>query len=98
MTSQLQQAIQMMQSLSSVEQVELLKLLSGTVQQTHSLEEQNKHFWRSRSVDKLIQEQQPPIFVEPSSLTVDFWDSNESTDEFLTFLRQQRSIEPIETL
>jgi hypothetical protein len=98
MTSQLQQAIQIVQSLSSVEQAELLKVLSGILQQTHSLEEQNEHFWSSHSIDELTQKQQPPVFMELSSLATDFWDCEESTDAFLTFLHQQRSIEPIETL
>ena len=40
MTSQLQQAINLAQSLSFTEQLELLKTLSAIVQQTHSLEKQ----------------------------------------------------------
>lgn len=40
MTSQLQQAIELAQSLSFTEQLELLKTLSTILQQTHSLETQ----------------------------------------------------------
>ncbi|KAM3107648.1 hypothetical protein [Phormidesmis sp. 146-33] len=40
MTSQLQQAINLAQSLSFAEQLELLKTLSTIIQQTHSLENQ----------------------------------------------------------
>ncbi|MEG4572577.1 hypothetical protein QUA56_07725 [Microcoleus sp. N3A4] len=40
MTSQLQQAIDLAQSLSLIEQIELLKTLSGIIQRTHSLETQ----------------------------------------------------------
>lgn len=41
MTSQLQEAINLAQSLSFIEQLELLKTLSTIIQQTHSLETQN---------------------------------------------------------
>ncbi len=40
MTTQLQQAIDLAQSLSLTEQLELLKTLSGIIQRTHSLETQ----------------------------------------------------------
>ncbi|MBE9122338.1 hypothetical protein IQ269_16390 [Tychonema sp. LEGE 07199] len=40
MTSQLQQAIDLTQSLSLTEQLELLKTLSAIIQRTHSLETQ----------------------------------------------------------
>ena len=40
MTSQLQQAIDIAQSLSLAEQLELLKTLSAIIQRTHSLETQ----------------------------------------------------------
>ncbi len=40
MTSQLQQAINLAQSLSFTEQLELLKTLTTIIQQTHSLETQ----------------------------------------------------------
>lgn len=40
MNSQLQQAIDLAQSLSLTEQLELLKTLSGIIQRTHSLETQ----------------------------------------------------------
>ncbi|MEG3862785.1 hypothetical protein [Microcoleus sp. herbarium12] len=40
MTSQLQQAIDLAQSLSLTEQLELLKTLSAIIQRTHSLETQ----------------------------------------------------------
>lgn len=41
MTSQLQQVIQLTQSLSLSEQIELLKVLSAIVQQTYALETQS---------------------------------------------------------
>ena len=40
MTSQLQQAIELAQSLSLLEQLELLKILSATIQKTHASETQ----------------------------------------------------------
>jgi hypothetical protein len=97
MNSQLQQAIQIVRSLSSTEQLQLLQVLSVIVKKTDFFEEQNKYFLESRSIDELIEEQQPPIVSDISSLGVDFWDSDESNDEFLSFLYQQRSVDSPET-
>jgi hypothetical protein len=44
MTSQLQQAINIAQNLSLVEQLELLKILSISIQKTHSLEVQTQNY------------------------------------------------------
>ena len=98
MTAQLQQAIQMVRSLSPNEQAELLQVLAEMVQKSSLLQKQNQEFWHARSIEQLIQEQQPPVIQDLTSLDTDFWDSDEPVDEFLTFLRQQRSIDPLETL
>jgi len=97
MTPQLQQAIHLVQLLSQPEQVKLLHVLSDIVQKPKSLEIQNERFWASPSFDRLIHEQQPPVITDLSSLKLDGWD-DESGDEFLEFLRQQRMVEPVETV
>ena len=83
MTPQMEQAIQLAQSLSSTEQMDLLKLLSAIVQKANLLEVQNQAFWRSPSLKELIQEQQPVVVTDLSALGIDFWDSDNSSDEFL---------------
>ncbi|MDX2217252.1 MAG: hypothetical protein SFY66_28555 [Oculatellaceae cyanobacterium bins.114] len=98
MTPQLQQAIHLVHLLSQTEQIELLRVLSNIIQKPDSLEAQNERFWVFHSLDQLIQEQKPPVITDLSSLKLDFWESDESGDEFLIFLRRQRTSEAIEML
>ena len=98
MTQQLQQAIYLAQSLSSIEQLELLKAVSNIVQQADLLGMQNQDFWRNRSIQDLVEEQQPPTITDLSLLRIDFWASEEPIDEFLLFLRQQRQPEQLKSL
>jgi len=98
MTSQLQQAIDLAQSLSFIEQLELLKAVSNIVQKADSVEMSNQDFWKTRSIKDLLEEQQPPVIEDPSLLCIDFWASEESTDEFLSFLHQQRQSEQLKSL
>lgn len=96
MTPQLQRIVDTARSLSLLEQLELLKAISGIIQQTNRLETQSNNFWKTPLIDQLIEEQQPPIVSDVSLLGIDFWMNDESDDEFLTFLHQQRQAESIE--
>ena len=96
-TPQLQRIVDTARSLSLLEQLELLQALSSIIQQTNRLETQSSNFWKTPSIDQLIEEQQPPIVSDVSLLGIDFWMSDESNDEFLAFLHQQRQAESIET-
>lgn len=98
MTPQMEKAIQLARSLSSTEQMELLKLLATIVQKANLLDAQNQAFWRSPSLEELIQEQQPAVVTDLSALSVDFWEGDDSLDEFLAFLQQQRHSEPSDLL
>lgn len=97
MTPQLERIVNIARSLSLIEQLELLQALSGIIHQTNLLEIQNHDFWRTRSVDSLVEEQQPPVISDLTALGIDFWMNDESTDEFLRFLQQQRHAESIES-
>ncbi|MDJ0679927.1 MAG: hypothetical protein QNJ18_08715 [Xenococcaceae cyanobacterium MO_167.B52] len=89
MTPQLQQAIKNIQSLSLEEQHQLLQILSATVSKSDYLEKQNKLFWQETSLDDLISRQKTPIFKDISTLVGDYW-GEDSIEEFLSFLREQR--------
>lgn len=92
MTNQLQSAIAAVQSLSTNEQLELLNILSGFLQQSHTLEAQNQAFWTATSLDDLIRNQQPKIIHNLSMLASDVWEDEATSDDFLTFLYEQRQV------
>ncbi|NET55137.1 MAG: hypothetical protein F6K47_02725 [Symploca sp. SIO2E6] len=103
MKPQLQQAIDLAQSLSFIEQLELLKAVSNIVQradvqQVDLLKMQNQDFWKTRSIKDLVEEQQPPKITDLSLLSIDFWVREEPIDEFLSFLHQQRQPEQLKSL
>lgn len=90
MTPQVQKIVDIARSLSLPEQLELLQALSNVIQQTKLLGTQSNNFWKTHTIDELLEEQQPPIISDVTSLGIDFWMSDESTDKFLAFLHQQR--------
>ncbi len=98
MKAELKQAIQMAQSLSHLEQLQLLQVLSELLQKSSLLDLQSQAFWHPQPIHNLLQIQQPPVIQDLNCLAVDFWDDDESgNDNFLVFLDQQRSTEPLES-
>ena len=89
MTPQLQKAIATIQSLSIQEQHQLLQILSETVKKSDTLESQNQLFWQEKSLENLINIQKPPIIENIKNLAGDYW-GEDSTEEFLSFLKEQR--------
>ena len=92
MTPQLQKAIATIQNLSNLEQRQLLQILSETVNKSNNLEQQNQLFWQDTSLENLIEAQKVPIIEDIKNLAGDYW-GEDTTDEFLTFLKEQRQSE-----
>ncbi|TVP69428.1 MAG: hypothetical protein EA342_03455 [Leptolyngbya sp. LCM1.Bin17] len=98
MSAKLKQAIQIAQSLTPMERLQLLQTLSELVQESDRLGTQNQVFWNPKPIHELLQEQKVPVIENLNSLAVDFWQKGESEEDFLAFLQQQRKSEPIESL
>ena len=92
MTPQLQKAIATIQTLSNQEQRQLLYILSETVSKSSNLEQQNQLFWQNISLEDLIETQKVPIIEDIEDLSGDYW-GEDTTDEFLSFLKEQRQSE-----
>ena len=92
MTPQLQKAIATIQTLSNLEQRQLLQILSETVNKSSDLEQQDRLFWQDTSLENLIEAQKAPIIEDIKNLAEDYW-GEDTTDEFLTFLKEQRQSE-----
>lgn len=97
MTPQLQKAISQrsasrgagIQSLSAQEKRQLLQILSETVNKYDDLEQQDYLFWQKTSLEDLIKTQKTPIIQDIKTLVGDYWEED-SIDEFLSFLKEQR--------
>ena len=92
MTPQLQKAIATIQTLSDREQRQLLQILSETVNKSSDLEQQDRLFWQNTSLEDLIKTQKTPIIEDIKDLAGDYW-GEDSTDQFLSFLKEQRQSE-----
>lgn len=93
MTPQLQAAIAAIQKLSVSERQELLQLLNqsqapGTVQP--DLSKLSTQFWQGTSLPQILATQTPTIVHNLEDLAADFWPAEDSIEEFLAFLQEQK--------
>ncbi|WP_413173474.1 hypothetical protein [Anabaena azotica] len=49
-----------------------------------------EEIWENQSIDKLLQQQSIPIITNIQSLTVNFWQKDETNDEFEDFIKDGR--------
>ena len=92
MTPQLEKAISAIAPLSLAERQQLLQLLfsGGNFVADSELETLSNQFWQETSLQSLLDEQAPVTVSPASNLAVEFWPEEDSAEDFLTFLRQQR--------
>jgi hypothetical protein len=82
-------------------EVEVIILQTATTTEDESsnyksLENQSQLFWQGESLESLIDKQKPPIVQDLKTLAGDFW-GEDSIEDFLAFLKQQRQTEKIAT-
>lgn len=93
MTPQLEAAIAAIQPLSAKERQQLLEILiqsDSTSNSQPDLEVLNTQFWQGVSLQQLHATQTPTIVHSLKDLTADFWPVEDSIEDFLAFLREQR--------
>jgi hypothetical protein len=92
MTPKFQAAIAAIQSLSHTERQQLLQILTqsdSTSTQT-DLKTLSTQFWQGTTLDQLLATQTPKTFQNLQAHAANFWPEEDSIEDFLTFLRQQR--------
>jgi hypothetical protein len=93
MTPQLEAAIAAIQPLSPFERQQLLQILiqtdSASDLQT-DFRTLSAQFRQGISLEQLRATQTPAIVHSPKDLAADFWPSEDSIEDFLSFLREQR--------
>ncbi|NJK51816.1 MAG: hypothetical protein HC936_01655 [Leptolyngbyaceae cyanobacterium SU_3_3] len=93
MTPQLKAAIAAIQPLSSTERQQLLQILTQgdlSANCPTDLKTLSIQFWQGIPLQQLRATQTPMTVYNLKDLAADFWPVEDSIDEFLTFLRQQR--------
>jgi hypothetical protein len=90
MTPQLEAAIAAIQPLSSEERQQLLQVLVQSNSQTATLKELSTQFRQGTTINDLLAVQTPTTVRDLKDLAAEFWTEEDSEEEFLAFLRQQR--------
>lgn len=93
MTPQLAAAIAVIQTLSPTERQQLLQILTQSDSASNSqpdLSALSAQFWQGISLQQLRATQTPTTVHSLKDLAADFWPTEDSIDDFLFFLRQQR--------
>jgi hypothetical protein len=91
MSPQLEAAIAAIRPLSIAERQQLLQILTqNNSAPTAELKTLSDEFWQGTPLNQLLATQRPTIVHNIKELAADFWPEEESIEDFLTFLRQQR--------
>ena len=90
MTAKLQALIHSAQQLTPVEQVELINAVSKLLYQNYQQESRITDFWQTKPIEEIVASQQTPTASDISVLKADFWPNDESADDFIEFVQQQR--------
>lgn len=91
MTPQLEAAIAAIQPLSLMERQQLIQILidSSSTSQT-DIRKLSSQFWQGVTLQQLLTTQTPTTVHNLKDLAVDFFPEEDSIEDLLTFLRQQR--------
>ncbi|NEQ48114.1 MAG: hypothetical protein F6K00_33100 [Leptolyngbya sp. SIOISBB] len=93
MTPQLEAAIAAIQPLSPTERQQLLQILAQGNLASNSqpdLKALSTQFWQGISLQQLCATQTPMTVRSIKDLAADFWPAEDSIEDFLTFLQEQR--------
>ena len=88
MSPEIEAAIAAIEKLSPQERQQILQMLLES--QQPNLEKLSDRFWQGVALHELIESQKPITVNQPQELRAYFWPEEESIDDFLTFMREQR--------
>jgi len=90
MTTKLQTLIAEIQELSSPEQRELLQTISFGLSRHAPNMFVQRDVWKSPSLEEILLSQDVLPMTNIEDFAGDFWPENESADDFVTYIYQQR--------
>lgn len=89
-TQDLRTLIDSAEKLSFAEQLELLKAVSQFLSQNYQQPLPQSSFWTPKTIEEIVQEQQTPIMTDVNAYKADFWPEDESVNDFIHYIYQQR--------
>ena len=90
MTTRLQTLIDAAQQLSLLEQLNLISILSQSLHRNYQQTQPAMDFWEPQTLEQVIQAQQTQPITDIASLRGNFWPEDESADDFIEYVYQQR--------
>jgi hypothetical protein len=92
MSPQLQTAIAAIQPLSPTDRQALMQILTQNDPENilADLKIHSDQFWQGTTIEQLRAVQNPMTVHDVKNLAADFWPEEDSVEDFLLFLRQQR--------
>jgi hypothetical protein len=87
--TRLQALVDAVQELSPLEQLELISVVSQSLSRGYQ-QIQLDDFWAPKTLGQHIQAQQTQPTMDIADLVADFWPEEESADDFITYIYQQR--------
>ena len=97
MTQRVRQVLESARSLSVPERLELIQEVSKSVAADCGSQAAASDFWVRRPHQETRMEQARPVIRDLSSLSGSFWPKEETTQEFLDFLAEQRLADRLES-
>lgn len=86
----LQSIIDAAQELSPLEQLQLIEAVSEFLQLKYQISRPTEDFWNPQSVEELVQAQNKQPVTNIADLAVDFWPEQETADDIIEYIYQQR--------
>ena len=90
MTPKLQSIIDAAQELSPLEQLQLIETVSEFLQRKYQQTLLPVDFWNPQSIEEIARAQNKPPVTDISDLAVDFWPEQETADQVIEYIYQQR--------
>lgn len=90
MSANLQTLIHSTEQLTPADQVELINVISSLLYRHYQQETLSADFWQPQPLESIVASQQTQPVSDISALKADFWPVEESADDFIEFVGQQR--------
>jgi hypothetical protein len=88
--TRLQALVDAVQELSLLEQLELISVVSQSLCRSYQQTQLDIDFWAPKILEQHIQAQQTQPNMDIADLVADFWPEEESVDDFVAYIYQQR--------
>jgi hypothetical protein len=90
MTMRLQTLIDAVQKLPPLDQLNLISVVSQSLYRNYQHLQPSEDFWEPQTLGQLVHAQKTSPITNISSLKGEFWPADESADDFITYIYQQR--------